>query len=125
MDKAQYRARLTNQVSKVCLEKDIENLLNKKTITVQRMRKKQIKQVDIRPFIDRIQTVDSGFSLTANIDQGKTVRMEEIMTLLFPNQRSLVQSAHVHREALWVESDGHLLSPLKVIPSFELHEKNM
>ena len=125
INKAQYRARLTNQVSKVCLEKDIENLLNKKTITVQRMRKKQIKQVDIRPFIDRIQTVDSGFSLTANIDQGKTVRMEEIMTLLFPNQRSLVQSAHVHREALWVESDGHLLSPLKVIPSFELHEKNM
>ncbi|MDZ7722969.1 MAG: TIGR03960 family B12-binding radical SAM protein [candidate division KSB1 bacterium] len=125
INKAQYRARITKQYTKERLSNGIEDLLNKESMIVQRNRKKKTLQVDIRPFINRLELTDDGFSLTADIHQGKTVRMNEVLSLLFPEHDTLVQSAHVHREALWIESDGHLLTPLDVIPSLQLHEQNM
>lgn len=67
------------------LKNKISGLLSAKNVFVTRgaeEKKRRIKKVDIRPFIDDIKFGEKGVTISCEISSGGTIRVDEIMNLL-------------------------------------------
>ena len=81
-------------------------------------RKKENKPprpIDVRPFIGGLTWQEGALQIVSHIVHGKTVRMEEILRLLFPDQPGRAQLAAIEREHLWMEKEGRLVTPLEAV----------
>jgi len=69
------------------VSKAVGGILNRPEIIVERLRKNQVRQIDIRPFINKIALhSDSGIILSTKVISGQTVRPEETLKqLAIPN----------------------------------------
>ncbi len=72
------------------------------------------RRVDIRPYIKNISVQNRRLHVISHIDHGKSVRMDEIINLLFPLQSDRVRMARYERIALWITQAGVPCSPLDV-----------
>ncbi|MBN1998572.1 TIGR03960 family B12-binding radical SAM protein [candidate division KSB1 bacterium] len=96
-------------------ESQITQLLKQESLVVQFTRKgKLTKLVDIRPFIEKIESIESGLFLRTKMDNGQTVRIEKVLHLLFPDNPTMVSTAGIHRAGLWVRHDDVLKTPLDI-----------
>ncbi len=70
------------------------------------------RRLDIRPFIAHLSEKIGTLEIYLNIHQGATVRIEEVLSCLFPQERERVVLARVHRKAAWMVKGTEFLSPL-------------
>lgn len=113
INRADFEVKLNGQWEHRKTSKRIAEILNHDRILVERKRKKKdTRQFDIRPYILDISTLPQGISLQAKMENGHTVRPEEILRLLFPENEPLVKMAQITRSALWVQYGDILTSPM-------------
>ncbi|NOY60846.1 MAG: TIGR03960 family B12-binding radical SAM protein [Calditrichaeota bacterium] len=113
INRADFEVKLNGQWEHRKTSKSIAEILSHDRILVERKRKKKdTRQFDIRPYILDISTLPQGISLQAKMENGHSVRPEEILRLLFPENEPLVKMAQITRSALWVQYGDILTSPM-------------
>jgi radical SAM family uncharacterized protein/radical SAM-linked protein len=73
------------------------------------------RRLDIRPFLIGMAWREDSLQIVSHIDHGKTVRMEEIISLLFPDEPGRARLAAIERMHLWMERGGDVVSPLTAV----------
>ena len=95
------------------LEKRIPALLQQPELWVTRQKGNEPgRRLDIRPFIHSLGWQEGTLKIISHIDHGKTVRMEEIINLLFPDEPDRARLAAIERSNLWMAGEGDVVSPL-------------
>jgi radical SAM family uncharacterized protein/radical SAM-linked protein len=107
-----YEIELNDGFDSGHLEIRINALMAKDQIVIERTRKDKTTKLDIRPLIIDLKGVNGGLVLRAKIDGGKTVRVENILQKLFPDQPNLVKRALIRRKALWIKHGDLKVSPM-------------
>lgn len=96
----------------------ISALLEQKELLVTRYKEKEAPRIlDIRPFLLELAWQEGALQIVSHVDHGKTVRMEEIISLLFPDEPNRARLASIERVHLWMEREGEFISPLAVVES--------
>lgn len=73
------------------------------------------RRIDVRPFIKSINVQNDRLHVISHIDHGKTVRMDEIINLLFPHEIDRVRMARYERTAVWISREGVLHAPHEIV----------
>jgi radical SAM-linked protein len=72
------------------------------------------KTVDIRPYMAEAEVQDRRLRLVTRIEQGKTVRVNEILTLLLDGHDELVKRCLVTRTGLYIQFGDLIVTPMDV-----------
>lgn len=94
--------------------KRINELFAQKELIVERIKKKTKSLVNIRPFIDRIEFENQELFIRTLIIDGKSARLDEIISLLLPEENKLITELCFHRKAVWLYHEGVLISPMQI-----------
>jgi len=113
INRAGYDIAITDDLRPGDLPARIERLLGQKEIIVSRKKKDGVRSIDIRPFLVALNVTEGGFYLETTFANGKTLRVDEILKLLFPEEDIAVM-AKVHRKGLWVQYGSLLASPMDI-----------
>ncbi len=117
---AVYLVRLKTKLDKGGVELLVHNFLKQDQILIKRERKKKIREVDLRPMIRKLQAleVDGQPGLKMKVQTGSkgNARPEEIMAALaeYDGGISEVPLTWMHRQGLYVEQKGRLLTPFEI-----------
>lgn len=107
-----YFIELNGEFDAAATRSAIDQFMNSSEITVRRRKKgKQIRTLNIRPNILQLTIHPRGLSLQSTNRNGLSVRAEEVLQHLFPNQEALINRARVKRTALY-RQDGEAFQPL-------------
>lgn len=95
------------------LEGKIQEILNQKSLVIERHTKKGPRKVDIRPLIYQLQLIDQGTKLNLECACGSegNVRPMDVLPLLDLN----LQDVLIHRTALWVDDYQARLTPIDLV----------
>lgn len=116
INRAEYEVKLFKTFDQTYLKDKIQEFLNRMEIYIDRKRSTGIRQIDIRPFVGSIELNNQGDSLLFSliIDQGKTVRVSEILLEMFQFSEDEAALCRVHRKDLLIQSNETLVTPLEV-----------
>lgn len=93
----------------------IDALLQESEIPVRRSKDGEPgKTIDIRPFIAEAEGGDQTLRLVTRIDQGRTVRVSEILTRLLDGRDDLVKRCLVTRTGLYIQYGELIVTPMDV-----------
>lgn len=111
---ASYRVQLPEDFAKKT--PNLQEFLNRSNISIVRVRKGKKKILNIRPFIVDLEYDSEARNLrieTKFID-GQTVKLQELFSVLFPDQPDLFLQSTVLRTGVWVAQNGKYLTPMDV-----------
>ena len=114
VNRADYECRLDSRINSSEIENRYNAILKQKELFVQRKRKRQIRTIDVRPFIDHFQLMENGFQVRTTMQDSKSIRISELLSLMFPDSDYIAKTALVHRAALWVQEGQNLMHPMDV-----------
>jgi len=112
VNRAGYEVKFENGWNRDDLAEQIRSILEKKEIFVKRTKDKKSQSVDIRPFIATLQPTEQGLYLEVVIENGKSVRVNEVLGLLFPDDEEKIKTVKVNRRGLWVQYGAILATPM-------------
>jgi radical SAM-linked protein len=118
---ADYQFQLNGEAADCKLNDRIQSLLNSKELLIERKKEKTTRILDVRPFVVDMEAVDGGLRVRTKTEAGKSVRIDELLSLLFPESETLAKTARVHRLAMWVQDGDRLLDPMEVSHLSENH----
>ncbi len=113
INRAEYQIDLLEPPTRPVLRQRIQNLLQEPTLMVERHSKKKLKNIDVRPFIETIDVRDQSVMLRTIIKDGRTIRTDELLSLLF-SENGGAPPVRIRRTAMWVESGSERLDPLDI-----------
>ncbi len=91
------------------------NLLNLPDIFITRPNKGREQSIDIKPFIESASTLNGSLKIHLISQQGKTVRVEDILSYLFQSPREQLPFLPIHRQNQFVKVDNHYYTPMEII----------
>jgi len=116
INRAEYEVKLFKTFDQTYLNDKIKEFLNRTEIIIVRRKSSGKQQIDIRPFVRSIELNGQigilSFSLI--IDQGKTVRVSEILQEMLQFSEDEAALCSVHRKNLLIQSEEKLVTPLDV-----------
>jgi radical SAM family uncharacterized protein/radical SAM-linked protein len=92
----------------------ISRLMSEDKIFIQRNVKGKEKEIDIRPFIDSIQQNNTFLTIQTKSVQGRTARVDEILSHLLLSQTGTIPYLPIHRKQQLIKTNGRCMSPLQV-----------
>ena len=92
----------------------IDQFLKKSEIPVDRRVKGKLKTIDIRPYIERIDQHDGVLTVHTRTIEGRTVRINEIITNLFTDHGNGTVSLPVHKTRQLIQTNGSLVTPMEI-----------
>ncbi len=95
-------------------EKVIQQVLSHKEIPTQRRVKGRYKMVDIRPYIEKLEVNGRRLKVRTRTIENRTVRMSEILQLLF-NGKTANHQFPVHRKAQLVQNGESIHTPMELV----------
>ncbi len=115
INRADYQIAFPGSCDFGAIERNIEKLLQRNSIVIERnLEGRKSRRLEVRPYLKHLETTQQGVFLQLNIENGQTVRVEEILRLLFPEDGSLVKIANVSRTGLWIQFGDLLASPMEL-----------
>ncbi len=93
----------------------VHDLLARTELTVQRSKDGEpARLLDIRPYLADLSAAESMVRLTTRIDQGKTLRVSEVLSLLLDGNDNFVKSCCVTRTGLYIQFGEMVATPMDV-----------
>jgi len=114
LNRADYECRLNGPTADLKLENRFQSILDEKELLVKRKMKKEIRTIDVRPYIERFEISDIGFHVRTIMREGKSIRINELLSLLFPDSITLAKMSQMHRAALWMQDGDELKTPMEM-----------
>ena len=115
INRAEYEFRLNEQTDELNVRDRIEAVLKAKELNVERKKEGSSRCLDVRPFILDIEANGPRLLVQTVIDGGKSVRIDELCFLLFPDQELWAKTCSVHRRALWIFDGTRLTDPMEAL----------
>ena len=112
VNRADYFVRINRTSQLQDLQTRVSKLLSAPRLVIQR---KKDKWIDVRPFIEHINVISEGFQLQSIMDNGKSIRIDELLELLFPDWKHPMAEVEVHRAALWIKQNDCLVHPMECV----------
>ncbi len=122
-NRADFKIHLNGETNKKEIEDRIETILSQHELTIERKKQKQSRTIDVRPYIDSLEATDWGIFARTRMENGKSIRADELLFLLFPHDEFLQQTTRVHRAALWVQQGDKLVAPMDLSDAEARHAK--
>jgi radical SAM family uncharacterized protein/radical SAM-linked protein len=122
-NRADFEIRLNGQTNQKEIEDRIKTILSQHELTLERTKKRQTRTIDVRPYIDSLEATDWGVFARTRMENGKSIRANEILSLLFPQNEFLQHAARIHRAALWVQLEDKLIAPMDLSDAEAGHAK--
>jgi radical SAM family uncharacterized protein/radical SAM-linked protein len=91
------------------------NLTNQPDVFISRLNKGKEQSIDIKPFIESISALNGSLQIQLNSQQGKTVRVEDILGYLFKSTREQLPFLPIHRQNQFVKVADHYYTPMEII----------
>jgi radical SAM family uncharacterized protein/radical SAM-linked protein len=114
INRADYQVILKGAWNREKVRAKIEELLYSKSIVVERtIAGRKPRPLEIRRFLKHLLASQQGVTLQLNMENGQTVRVDEVLRLLFPEDGSLVKTADVVRTGLWIQYGDLVASPME------------
>ncbi len=112
--RAEYTVSFAEEAGLEGLELNITRLMNRDEVIVARQRGDELLQFDIRPYISKITfvVVEKILYIVTNLDNGKTLRLEELIGELF-SAAADVPHWRAKRTALLIRRDNEFISPME------------
>jgi radical SAM family uncharacterized protein/radical SAM-linked protein len=111
IDAMEYQINLTDRkISK----STIDQFLSESEIQVSRRVKGKLKTVDIRPYIDQIIKEDQILTVKTRAIDGRSVRINEVISELFSDRRNGIESFPVHKTRQLIKANGSHVSPMDI-----------
>ncbi|RQW07476.1 TIGR03960 family B12-binding radical SAM protein [candidate division KSB1 bacterium] len=92
----------------------IHTILSQKELHVERKRKDKSQMIDIRPFIDSLEVTEWGLRVRTRMEEGRSLRTDELVSLLFPHDKTQGQKTRIHRAGLWLQRGDRLYAPMEL-----------
>jgi radical SAM-linked protein len=92
----------------------INQFLDDSEIPVSRKVKGKIKTIDIRPYIESIEKKDCILIVHTRMIEGRTARMDEVISQLLSDHRQDSKSFPVHRKRQLIKKNGSILTPMEL-----------
>ena len=92
----------------------IDHFLKKSEIPVSRKVKGKFKTINIRPFVDDIIQSDRFLTIHTKLIEGRTVRINEIISQLFIDHRNGSESFPVHKTRQFIKANDSLITPMEI-----------
>ena len=115
VDVATYKIAISHQVLALSPEElrgRIEKLLKREEIAIERARNKEVKKINLRPFIVSLE-MDSGSPLALKMSLKAGTRPEEVVRLLLGSEDLELGFLDIERTGLFVQKNGKLISPMR------------
>ncbi|NOY78825.1 MAG: TIGR03960 family B12-binding radical SAM protein [Calditrichaeota bacterium] len=111
---AAYRVQLPEDPAGA--EPDIKAFLERSAISIVRIRKGKKKTLDIRPLVTALEyrAKERTLLIQTKFVSGQTVKLQEIFSVLFPDQPELFLESTVLRTGVWAVRNGERLTPMEV-----------
>lgn len=112
IDRAEYEVNLRqkDQLPET-LEHELDNLLKRAEIIVERKVKGRLKKIDIRPFIEQVDFADGILRIRTRVLENRTVRIPEILTVLLGQSQGL----SIHRKKQLIHDETAEKTPFDVL----------
>ena len=123
VNRAEFEFHLNGKNNQQKLQDRIESILSQEELNVERKKKKKSQTINVRPYIDRLEATSWGIRAVTKMQNGKSVRIDELLSLLLPHDDILQKTARVHRTKLWVEEEEKQLSPMDLCSAEAAHDK--
>ena len=124
VNRAEFEFRFNGSTGRPALEDRLATILSQKELNFERKKKKKSKSVDVRPFIDSLEATEWGLRVRTKMENGKSIRTDELLSLLFPHDQTRQKSTRVHRAALWVQKEGKQYAPMELCDAEAKHDKD-
>ena len=116
INKAEYKILLNKPFDQSYLYQKTAEFLNRENIWVDRIKKDVTQQIDIKPFIENL-TVDNYSNtifLSTFIDQGRTVRISEILSEYLLLTLQEIALTRITRIGLYVQFGKKKVTPMEI-----------
>lgn len=111
---ADYRVCWNGSADMVYLNKQIAEFLKQNTYKIKRISKNNVKEVDIRSFVQDMSCSDHGLEVKLHLTSSGTAKIEEIIQALIPAYESFPKNISIKRTGLYIEKQGVQLNPLNI-----------
>ena len=112
VNRIDYRILFQQKIENGFLQEKIHEIINKENIFVERKTKSnKVRKVNIRPYISEMKPIDDGFCLITEIIEGKTVRIDELLSLFYADEE-ITKTAHVTRTGVYVQYGDMINTPM-------------
>ena len=111
---ASYRVQLPENF--VVKAPNVKEFLDQSNIPIVRVRKGKKKTLNIRPFVTGLEyhSEDQTLQIDTKFVNGQTVKLQELFSVLFPDQPELFLQSTVLRTGVWVVRNEKRLTPMDV-----------
>ncbi len=111
---ATYRVFFSN--SPEAPEENLTRFLSLSEVWVERFRKGRKKQINVRPFVERLKwySVEKRLDVEIRFQNGRGVRIPEILTAVWGKEPTSPGAFRVRRVSLWLEREGKRLTPMEL-----------
>lgn len=116
INQAEYLIKLDKKFDQSYLNQRIAEYLKRTEIIIERERKNSVQELDIKPFIDDIQTdaQSNALRVSTNIIQGRTVRISEILASLLDFTQEEIALTRVTRVGLFIRFGNARVTPMEI-----------
>ncbi|MCF7801343.1 MAG: TIGR03960 family B12-binding radical SAM protein [Candidatus Marinimicrobia bacterium] len=92
------------------LQNKVNDFFRQPSLLIQRKRKGKTVEIDLRPYVTSLKLSGTTLSITTQVINGMSVRMNEILSLLFDGADDGIPPHRVHREAVIFKREGLKIS---------------
>jgi len=116
INRAVYELKLPEIFDKAQLNEKIIQFIARESVVVQRQRKNDIVEVDIRPYVEAVNLdrASQKLVMTMIFKDSKTARVQEVLSEMFGMNDEEIALTRVHRKALLIQVDQKQLTPLDI-----------
>ncbi len=116
INRAEYLIQLDNTFDQSYLNQMIAEYLERTEIIIERQKKGMNQNLDIKPYIENIQTdaQSNTLRINTNIIQGRTVRISEILSSLLDFTQEEIALTRVTRTGLFIQFGNAFVTPMEI-----------
>ena len=107
-----YQVKLNNHP--VTLEV-IHNFSDAPAIYISRHYKDRQQTIDIKPFVKSVSAFNGSLQMELNSFQGKTTRVEEVLSYLMQVPREQINYLPIHRQNQFIKIQDHYFTPMEIV----------
>ncbi len=116
INRAIYEIKLPDIFDKNQLNEKIINFIAREKVIIERQRKNDTIEIDIRPFVEAVNLdrASQKLILTLTFEDARTARVQEVLREMFGMTEEEIAMTRVHRKALLIEKNGRQATPLEM-----------
>ncbi|MBN1543244.1 DUF2344 domain-containing protein, partial [candidate division KSB1 bacterium] len=114
INRADYEIRLPKETDIKSAQQNVQKFISSKSVEIERLHKGKKTTRDLRQFVQHLKLEEPRLFVQTLYLQGATIRIDELLAVLFAQQPQVINEARVKRQELWIQYGDLLRTPMQV-----------